>query len=442
MQVLLAIPFAARLAIVLLVAACAASLANAAIYQFAWQRRLRSPWQTPPEGVGPRSGWDRLPIVGWWRLRREAQVVGRGHWIRPLALEILFPLVIGWLYWWETEAFGLLIDQPGFRGIDRAPLAGLVHLEFLAHAVLAWFMLAATFIDIDDRIIPDEVTVPGTLLGLILVTFAPMALLPQVTTPAAPPLVGQQLLTPAGVPTPNWIEPVHLAASSPWPANLGGAPNVRSLAIGLGCFWLWCFAFVRRRWIGRRGMLPAVRFFVARVARDWWSRPLRDVTAVGTVFVLAVWWWDGPAWFGLLNSLVGLVGAGGIVWLIRVFAGAALRREAMGFGDVLLMMMIGTVVGWQAGVIIFFLAPFAALVFGIVQLITRRENELPYGPFLCAATLLVIVRWGSIWERTHQAFNVPWLVPAVLVVCLVLCGAILAMWQAIKDRLAGAEPAE
>ena len=65
------------------------------------------------------------------------------------------------------------------------------------------------------------------------------------------------------------------------------------------------------------------------------------------------------AWAGLLTALVGLVGSGGIVWAVRLIGTAALRREAMGFGDVTLMMMIGTFLGWQACLIAFFLAPFA-----------------------------------------------------------------------------------
>lgn len=437
MQLLFAIPMPVRLALVFVVAACAASLANAAIYQFAWHRRFRSPWQKPPEGVGPRSWLDRIPIFGWWRLRRESSVHGAGHWLRPSLIELLFALGMAWLYWWETSALGLIVDQAagGLGLVDSATLASPLHWQFLAHALLAWLMLGATFIDVDDRIIPDEITVIGTLLGLAFITIVPMALLPQLTVPQAMPVVGQELATRGGAATGIWLEPVHLAASSEWPALLNGVPQVVSLVIGLGCYWLWCFAFVRRRWVGRKGIAHALRFFVARIMRDFNSRPLREVTIVGTLAVVGVWFWAEAAWVGLLSSLVGLVGSGGVVWLIRIFAGVALRREAMGFGDVLLMMMVGAFIGWQAGVVVFFLAPFAALVFGVVQLITRRDNALPYGPFLCAATLLVIVRWGVIWEQARLLFNVPWLVPVVLLICLVLCGAILAVWQAIKDRI-------
>ncbi|MGI9457763.1 MAG: prepilin peptidase [Aeoliella sp.] len=450
MQLLLALPLPARLTLVFVIAAVVASLLNAAIYQFAWRKRLRSPWQSRADGAAPRTWLDHLPIVGWWFLRRESQMHGTGHWIRPMFIEIGFPLGLAWLYWWETEACGLFSSQAasalpgGVAVLNLAPLALALHLQFLAHAILIALMVVATFIDVDDRIIPDVVTVPGTLVGLALATFAPLIFLPQITQQLAAPIVGHALERPGGVPALNpftnaqiYYEPVHLAASSPWPDILAPAPNVSSLAIAMACYWLWCFAFVRRRWLPRRGFVRAVQFYCARVCRDWWTFPLREITLVGTVGVFVVWWWGGPAWVGLLTALVGLVGSGGTVWLIRIMAGAALRREAMGFGDVLLMMMVGTFIGWQAGVLVFFLAPFAALLFGIVKLMLRREDELPYGPFLCMAVLFVIIRWDAIWLGVERLFAVAWLVPCVLLVCLVLCGAILAVWLQIKIRLLG-----
>ncbi|MCO6047687.1 A24 family peptidase [Aeoliella sp. ICT_H6.2] len=444
MQLILAIPLAARLALVFVVAAVLASLANAVIYHFAWERRLRSPWQPKPPELEPRTWSDCIPIVGWWFLRREAPHHGHGHWIRPMLIELAFPLGLAWLYWWETEALGLIAEQAlgniGAFAPDQFAVA--THLEFLAHAVLMWFMLAATFIDADDRIIPDIITVPGTIFGLILATLAPLALLPQITMPPVPPVAGQQLIDKAGAATKFYLEPVHLAAASDWPAELAAAPNWKSLVLALACYWLWCFAFVRRSWLRRRGLVRAVRHFLTRVGSDWWTTPLREVTAIGTVLVVAVWWWGGAAWVGLLTSLVGLVGAGGVVWLIRIIASPALGKEAMGFGDVLLMMMIGTLIGWQAGVIVFFLAPFAALVYGLVQLIVRKENELPYGPFLCAATVFLIVRWASVWNWGSLFFQRPILVLVVLAVCLILCGAILAVYQGLKNRILGAPEAE
>jgi prepilin signal peptidase PulO-like enzyme (type II secretory pathway) len=150
-----------------------------------------------------------------------------------------------------------------------------------------------------------------------------------------------------------------------------------------------------------------------------------------------VWIWGGAAWAGLYSSLVGLVGGGGIVWAVRLIGSAALKREAMGFGDVTLMMMVGTFIGWQASLIAFFLAPFAGLFIGIAQFVLRRDDVIPYGPFLCLATAAVVVMWAPIWQWAQPMFAMGGLVPAVLVVCLVMLGVMLAIWRGIKVLLFG-----
>ena len=143
------------------------------------------------------------------------------------------------------------------------------------------------------------------------------------------------------------------------------------------------------------------------------------------------------AWVGLFTSLVGLVASGGVVWAVRRIGTAALRREAMGFGDVTLMMMVGTFIGWQASLIAFFLAPFAGLFVGITQFVLRRDDEIPYGPFLCLATVVVIVVWAPIWKWAQPMFGMEGLVPTVLIVCLGMLGVMLAIWQMIKTAIFG-----
>src|SRR5690606_5394312 len=71
MAQLLNIPFPLRLIAVMVVAAVVATWLNAAIYAFAWRKRSFSPWQAPSPGLPPRTWLDRVPLLGWWRLRRE-----------------------------------------------------------------------------------------------------------------------------------------------------------------------------------------------------------------------------------------------------------------------------------------------------------------------------------------------------------------------------------
>ena len=63
----------------------------------------------------------------------------------------------------------------------------------------------------------------------------------------------------------------------------------------------------------------------------------------------------------------------------------------MGLGDVPLMAAIGAVIGAAHAVLAFFLAPFAALLWAVFLMIRRRPNVLPYGPWLVAAGIIVLL---------------------------------------------------
>ena len=76
-----------------------------------------------------------------------------------------------------------------------------------------------------------------------------------------------------------------------------------------------------------------------------------------------------------MTALVGLAVGGGVIWVVRMIGTAVLRREAMGFGDVTLMSMIGTFVGWQASLIVFFSRRFSRLVIAVVQWVLHRERR-------------------------------------------------------------------
>ena len=76
-----------ELTLVTLVAACLAGQLNRGIDRLAWNPRARSPWGPTPPQAAPRTWLDRLPVLGWWRLRRETALHGRGFWVRPALIE-------------------------------------------------------------------------------------------------------------------------------------------------------------------------------------------------------------------------------------------------------------------------------------------------------------------------------------------------------------------
>ena len=162
----------------------------------------------------------------------------------------------------------------------------------MSHTLLFCWILAAAFIDIDEKIVPDDITVTGTLLGLTLATLAPMSLLPNVIERPARPVVGElihnaaggQAIGPNGAPL--WLEPVTAVAPNAWPPAWGQPRDWQSLAVGLSCYWLWCFALAPRIWRGRRGPMFAIRLIFTRVWAEFSRPPLRWMLLAGTAAII------------------------------------------------------------------------------------------------------------------------------------------------------------
>ena len=149
-----------------------------------------------------------------------------------------------------------------------------------------------------------------------------------------------------------------------------------------------------------------------------------------------LWFTTWPHLHGLLVSVVGLLVGGGLTWLVRIIGFRVLKREAMGFGDVILMAVIGSFLGWQAAVITFFLAPVCALGVVLVQLLFKRDRYIPYGPYLSLAALLVIVGWQRIWPGASRIFQMGALLPLVFLVMMAMFVVTLFLAQGVK-RLFG-----
>ena len=101
---------------------------------------------------------------------------------------------------------------------------------------------------------------------------------------------------------------------------------------------------------------------------------------------------SGNQWIAsLLASLIGIFVSGGLIFLCGVFGKLVFRKDAMGFGDVKLMGVIGGFLGWKLAVATFFIAPFFGLLFGLPRLIFKKGNVIPYGPFLSLAAFVCLL---------------------------------------------------
>lgn len=148
-------------------------------------------------------------------------------------------------------------------------------------------------------------------------------------------------------------------------------------------------------------------------------------------------WIDAhPHWHGLAVALAGAIVGGGVTLMVRVVGRWILKKEAMGDGDVVLMAVIGSFLGWQASLIVFAIAPVCALIVVVVQRLWRSQSVIPYGPYLSLATLVVLLNWQSLWQRTQQYFVAGRALLVVGVVMTVSFAALLYLMQLIK-RIAG-----
>ena len=105
---------------------------------------------------------------------------------------------------------------------------------------------------------------------------------------------------------------------------------------------------------------------------------------------------------GIAGSMLGYLIGGGLVWGIRIVGTLGFGKEAMGLGDVHLLAAVGAVVGWWDPILIFFIAPFCGLLWAgssaLLEKIGKQYKEIPYGPHLAVATLIVIfARPGVDW---------------------------------------------
>ena len=412
MNALLGLPLAVRLAGVFLLGLAAGSAVNWAIYTLAWNARPLSPWAKAPGKAPPRRWTDLLPVIGWLGLRREASLHGALFWLRPMLIELGLAAGLAALYFWEIDQWGLIIRRPFL-----VPPAGItLHLQFLAHAILICLMTAATFIDFDEKTIPDEITLPGMLLGLCLAAGVPQSLLPNVV--GAPPMV----------------EPLLFSSPAPFPAWLHTWRGPALASLG---FTAWCLALIPATATLRRGMWKAIQFYLASIARRSAWKKLMVLAFVGCGAIWGIWLVGGGRWEAFFSAMVGMLFGAALIWAVRIVGTVALREEAMGFGDVTLMAMIGAFLGWQSTLMVLFFSPAGALFVALAQWLITGRRDIAFGPYLCVAALYLIVRWAPIWDFAAPIFGMGWLLIAILVAALMLMFGLLMLMRILRRAISG-----
>jgi leader peptidase (prepilin peptidase)/N-methyltransferase len=250
------VPDGLLLAFTFALGCCIGSFLNVVVYRLPREESIVRPRSRCTSCKRPIAWFDNIPLISYVALGGKCRHCRKGFSARYPAIELLTGL-----------AMTAVIARFGFNAV------GWIYAAFLAA------LIAASFIDLEFQIIPDEISLGGMAVGLVL-----------------------SLLVPA----------------------LHGA--------------------------------------------------------------------DSP-WLGLWRSALGLLVGGGVLYGTGLLGDFLFKKESMGGGDIKLLAMAGTILGWQLALVAFFLAPMLAVIPGLIVLFVKKSHVIPYGPFLSLALVVAMV-WG------------------------------------------------
>ncbi len=336
-----------------LLGACIGSFLNVVIYRLPLGLSVNEPRRSfCPACKAPIKAWHNVPLFGWLWLRGKCAACHVAISPRYPAVELLTGLLFGlvWLSSWPA--------QP--------------ELAF-PRAVLVAILIAATFIDLDHLIIPDELTWGGVVVGLVFAPIFP-GLLGETSRASAilasfvGAVSGYGLL---------WLvveagklmfgrKRVQFEAPQEFSWTKKGADDA-NLRIGTDEPELWSELFARESDVLEL-ICERVEIGGKTHQEVMLEAHFNRVDVAGDSYPLAV-----------LESFRGVVRE------------AVVPREAMGFGDVKFLAAIGAFLGWKSVLFSVAAGSIVGSVLGLAVLPFRRGAQglrLPFGPLLALGALL------------------------------------------------------
>ena len=103
-----------------------------------------------------------------------------------------------------------------------------------------------------------------------------------------------------------------------------------------------------------------------------------------------------PAWLiSLFGAVVGALVGGGSLWLVGAVWKKLRGVDAMGLGDVKMMLGVGALIGWRLAFLSIFLGAFSGALIGIVLIAKQKDKDLqtqiPFGIFLGTGSILALL---------------------------------------------------
>src|SRR5882724_4352492 len=111
----------------------------------------------------------------------------------------------------------------------------------------------------------------------------------------------------------------------------------------------------------------------------------------------------------IIGAVIGALAGGGSLWLMGFLWEKLRGVEAMGFGDVKMMLMVGAFLGWRLTILTILLGALTGSIAGIVVMYRRGSRDLqmmlPFGIFLGVGSIVSLLVGTRIIEWYASQFR-------------------------------------
>jgi len=119
---------------------------------------------------------------------------------------------------------------------------------------------------------------------------------------------------------------------------------------------------------------------------------LDEVLVFAVTGIITTMLFDVGIYDTCMNILSG-IGAFATMLLIKKLGDTIFKQESLGGGDIKLMFLVGLVIGYDMAICNIFFATFIAFPIALFLLIFKKDNLIPFGPFLSMSAILLYI-WG------------------------------------------------
>jgi leader peptidase (prepilin peptidase)/N-methyltransferase len=137
-------------------------------------------------------------------------------------------------------------------------------------------------------------------------------------------------------------------------------------------------------------LVPRLLFGAAMIVLftvDLNDRMLPNIITLPGIIVGLAFSLVGPP--GIRDALIGAVACSLTLWGVGEAVSRALGKDALGFGDVKMVAMIGACLGWKLTLVALFMASFLGSLIGIALVVITKNRDylIPLGSFLAIGGL-------------------------------------------------------